>query len=69
MTERFKLNQIEASTPLWHAMRAHYERRLQSLRIKNDSMTLDPIKTAELRGRIAEVQALLTIDKPDKGQD
>jgi hypothetical protein len=48
-------------------MRAHYERRLQSLRIKNDSMTLGAKKTAEMRGRIAEIQALLNLDKPDKG--
>jgi hypothetical protein len=58
---------MEASTPLWIALRQHYERRLHSLRSQNDSMTLDPIKTAELRGRIAEVKALLNLDKPDKG--
>lgn len=66
MSERFKLNRIEANTPLWYAIRAHYEQRLSNLRSQNDSITLDPIKTAELRGRISEVKAFLQIDKPDK---
>lgn len=69
MTERFRLNKIETLTPLWAAMRQHYERRLQNLRSQNDSTTLDPIKTAELRGRIAEVKAILNLDQPDKGTD
>lgn len=68
MTERFKLNQIEANTPLWFSMRAHYEARLNSLRIQNDTLAFDAIRTAEIRGRIAEVRALLNIDKPDKGK-
>ena len=50
-------------------MRQHYERRLHTLRAQNDSMTLDPIKTAELRGRIAEVRAILNLDRPDKGAE
>ena len=39
--------------------------RLAALRAQNDSMSLDPIKTAELRGRISEIKGLLQIDKPD----
>jgi hypothetical protein len=69
MTERFRVTPLEASTTLWIAMRQHYERRLHTLRAQNDSMTLDPIKTAELRGRIAEVRAILNLDRPDKGAD
>ena len=69
MAERLKLNQIEASTPLWHLLRAHYEARLANLRGQNDNPNNDPTKTAFLRGQIAEVKALLTIDKPDKGPD
>jgi hypothetical protein len=67
VTERFKVTPLEANTPLWLAMRAHYERRLHKLRTENDTMTYDATKTAELRGRIAEVKALLNLDKPDKG--
>ncbi len=65
MSARFKLNQLEAQTPLWFAIRAHYEQRLSALRAQNDSMSLDPIKTAELRGRISEIKGLLQFDKPD----
>ena len=68
MAERLKINQIEASTPLWFSMRAHYESRLSNLRAQNDNPANDPAKTAFIRGQIAEVKALLTIDKPDKGQ-
>jgi hypothetical protein len=65
MSARFKLNQLEAQTPLWFAIRTHYEQRLAALRAQNDSMALDPIKTAELRGRISEIKGVLQFDKPD----
>jgi hypothetical protein len=66
MTERLKLNALEAQTPLWFTIRSHYEGRLAALRSQNDSMALDPAKTAELRGRIAEIKGLLHLDRPDR---
>lgn len=66
MTERFKLSPLEARTPLWIALSGHLEHRLALLRAQNDSMSLSEAKTAELRGRIAELKGLLTIDQPDR---
>ena len=69
MTERFKLSTLEARTPLWLALSGHLEHRLALLRAQNDSMSLGEAKTAELRGRIAEIKGLLTIERPDRPQD
>lgn len=41
-------------------LKAHYEARLQELRVKNDAR-LDADKTARLRGRIFEVKSLLAL--------
>lgn len=38
--------------------------RLETLRRENDSSTLDAVRTAEKRGRIAEVKFLLTGPAP-----
>lgn len=58
-----RISEIEARTPLWQAVRAHYEDKLARLRAKNDTRQ-SPEETAWLRGQIAEVKALLALDQP-----
>lgn len=66
MSRALILNDQEAMTPLWRRMREHMETRRQELREKNDSMDLDAIKTAELRGRIAMLKEILAWEAKPK---
>lgn len=45
----------------WRRFTAELRLRLQDLREQNDSVTHDERKTAEIRGRIAEVKRLLDL--------
>ncbi len=60
-----KLTKEQISNPLWRVLRKHLEARLASLRAQNDT-TQSIEKTEHLRGRIAEVQALLEIETESK---
>lgn len=60
----FKLDKNDTAQPLWAKLRTHYEAKLAQLRAQNDDPGKDPIKTAALRGRIAEVKALLALASP-----
>jgi hypothetical protein len=60
-----RISEIEARTPLWQAVRAHYEDKLARLRAKNDTRQ-SPEETAWVRGQIAEVKALLALDEPPR---
>lgn len=55
-----KVSDLERRTPLWLALQDHLNTRLAELRAQNDG-ELSPDKTAALRGRIAEVKALLAL--------
>lgn len=55
------LSKTDRLSPIWVAVRAHLEDRLDRLRLMNDNESLDAIHTAAIRGRIAEVKALLLI--------
>lgn len=59
----FRLTDNDRNTPLWLALRAHLERRLESQRAKNDT-DLSAEDTAKVRGRIAEIKALLALEAP-----
>lgn len=50
----------ELHSSLWVKLTEHYEARLQLLRQKNDNV-LSAEETARLRGRIAEVRAILAL--------
>ena len=52
-----KLAPHEAQTAVWLKVQAYLEERLSDLRGQNDG-PLDPIKTSELRGRIAQLKEL-----------
>jgi len=60
-----ELTYHDKANPLWVRLEKHFTERLELLRAKNDA-NLDERTTAELRGRIAEIKAilLLAIDKP-----
>lgn len=57
------LNDQDINSATWAKIRTHYEGELASLRKKNDG-NINTEETARLRGRIAEVKALLALDKP-----
>lgn len=55
------ISKTEQLSPVWLAIKAHLESRLERLRLMNDNESLDAIQTAAIRGRIAEVKALILI--------
>ncbi|MFC4923594.1 hypothetical protein [Delftia deserti] len=56
---------IDFTSPTWRAIERHANAQIDTLRKKNDSPTMDALRTAELRGRIAAWKELLALDKPD----
>ncbi len=65
MTEPFRLQPHERTNPLWVGLEAHLKRELDTLRRQNDaSLTVE--RTENIRGRIAQVKAILALaeDKP-----
>ncbi len=55
----FRVEPHEAtSNPLWMRLEKHLRERLAELRARNDADN-DPVQTARLRGRIAELKDLL----------
>jgi len=65
----FRLNSLEAQTPLWRTLKQHLEQRRDQLRSQNESTTLDATATAVLRGRIAELRLLMAIDRHEQDED
>ena len=63
MTEKFRPAEHERHTQLWRDLMRHVEDRIAELRQRNDA-DQDERATAALRGRIAELKALLALDKP-----
>jgi hypothetical protein len=60
--ERFTLEDHEIKSQLWRKLKAHIEAQIARHQRTNDG-ELDPIATAKVRGRIAELRALLSIEK------
>ena len=57
--------EIEYGSPTWKAITNHVTDRIETLRKRNDSLTLSPAQTDQLRGRLAELKDLLALGKPD----
>lgn len=57
------LEPADLNSAVWLKLKAHFEKRLADNRAKNDS-PLDPVKTAKLRGRIAEDNYFLSLGSP-----
>lgn len=64
---KLHLTTEERHSPVWARLREMLEARLAAHRVANDA-DLSPEKTADLRGRIAELKVLLALDK-DGPQD
>jgi hypothetical protein len=60
--QRLVLTQDEKDSKLWRKLMKHWEDRLQILRTQNDG-DKDEKATSRLRGQIAELKAMLGMDK------
>lgn len=58
----FWLNAVERTSPAWRKAEAFMQERLQRLREKNDK-PLPPDETAQVRGEIAALKALLRLGR------
>ncbi len=60
-----ELTAEDRGSALWRKLVEHYTERLESLRVRNDG-DLDDVRTARVRGRIAECKELLALsaDEP-----
>lgn len=57
------LNESDRLSPAWLKLRAHLEERVAMHRRKNDN-TMTPEATEKLRGRIAEANYVLGLERP-----
>lgn len=55
---------IDFTSPTWRAIDQLAQDRIATLREKNDSPSMDAVRTAELRGRIAAWKELLALANP-----
>lgn len=60
--DQFHLTKSERDAPVWHRLMRHLEEKRAELRAKNDG-DLDAIKTANMRGQIAQISAILDLNK------
>lgn len=54
---------VDRGSPAWMRVEQWANDRIADLRCRNDGQ-LDPIKTADVRGRIAALKELLALDVP-----
>lgn len=66
---RFALTNGDKQNGLWRRLLEHMKRERDDLREKNDSLLLDPVQTADVRGRIAQLNELIALDDPTPGVD
>jgi len=60
---KLKLTPLERDSAVWRKIKKYVEDRLVEMRERNDGNHSD-IKTAQLRGRIAELKNLAGLDAP-----
>jgi hypothetical protein len=65
----FALSSGEKQSVAWRRLLEHMKRERDELREKNDSPKLDPVQTADVRGRIAQLTELIGLDAPTPGVD
>ncbi len=63
--EKFRLAPHERINPLWVALERHMQQSLAELRALNDT-SLPPERTADIRGRIAQLKELLALANEPK---
>ena len=54
---------IDFTSPTWRALDDYLRIELSKLRSKNDSIKLSSDETASIRGRIAQIQELLSLPR------
>lgn len=59
---KFKLTKAAINSQVWMELMNHFKDRIAKLRADNDQ-DLDVAATAKMRGRIAEIRALMMLDK------
>lgn len=60
--------ELEFTSQTWRALEHHAQQQIATLREKNDSPSMDALRTAETRGRIAAWKELLALAKPAPAQ-
>jgi len=55
---------LDLTSPTWRSIEQLAQDRITTLREKNDSPSMDALRTAELRGRIATWKELLALANP-----
>jgi hypothetical protein len=55
----------ERKTALWQKLEKHYQEKLELFRKRNDA-SIDEVKTANARGRIAEIKSFLALGEDPK---
>lgn len=60
--------QIDTNSPTWRALERHAQQQIATLRERNDSPSLDEMRTADTRGRIAAWKELLALGNPAPAQ-
>lgn len=55
---------LDLTSPTWRVIEHMAQERIATLREKNDSPSMDALRTAELRGRIAAWKDLLALANP-----
>jgi hypothetical protein len=58
------LKGIELTSQTWRALEQHAKQQIATLREKNDGQSLDALRTAEIRGRIAAWKDVLALGTP-----
>ena len=60
--ERFALSEADKVSPTWLRIKKHLQARVEALRNELEQ-DLPEERTAKVRGRLAEVKSLLSLDK------
>lgn len=64
MKDESKFDNNDIHSAAWAKLKDHIDKRIISLQCENNSPSLSEVKTAVIRGRIAELQKLLTTVEP-----
>ncbi len=67
-TDKVIITESDKQNPLWRKLQDYWAQRLDVLRKKNDC-DRDEKATATLRGQIAEVKSMMSLDNPPPNQD
>lgn len=64
MKDKFKFNNDDIHSSTWAKLKEYIEQRIIKLQAENNSVSLSEVKTAVIRGRIAELASLLNTVEP-----